>query len=146
MRQDELAERLERDVAGPRVPAPGLEREVDSLEHLVRTDDDSVGALFVDESGELIGIACADEDKDRLELIAAYLPLYAQRLRSALEVVDGGAPRLFHIRRHDLDLHAAVLPDDYLVSLITGPQGRVAVTRRRLEVGARRLAREVLGA
>ena len=116
------------------------------LTDLVRTDEDSVGALFVDDSGELIGIACADEDKERLELIAAYLPLYVQRLRSALETVDGGAPRLVHIRRHDLDLHAAVLPDDYLLSLITGPQARAAVTRRRLEVGARRLTLEVLGA
>lgn len=116
------------------------------LTDLVRADEDSLGALFVDDSGELVGIACLDEDRDRLELIAAYLPLYVQRLRTALEGVEGGTPRMLHIRRHDLDLHAAVLPENYLLSLVTGPNGRVAVTRRRLEVGARRLADEVLSA
>ncbi len=116
------------------------------LTDLVRADEGSVGALFVDDSGEVIGIACADEDKERLELMAAYLPLYVQRLRSALAAVEGGSPRLVHIRRNDLDLHAAVLPENYLLSLVTGPAGKAAVTRRRLEVGARRLVREVLGA
>ena len=38
-----------------------------------------------------------------------------------------------------------MLPDNYVLSLVTGPRGRVAVTRRRLAVGARRLASEVLG-
>ena len=45
-----------------------------------------------------------------------------------------------------LDGLFAQLPENYLLSLVTGPNGRVAVTRRRLEVGARRLADEVLGA
>ena len=115
------------------------------LTDLVQANRDTVGALFVDDSGELIGMACADGDHERMELLAAYLPLYLHRLTTALESVDGGAPRLIHIRRHDLDVHAAALPDDYVLSLITGPGGHAAVTRRRLEVGARRLAREVLG-
>ena len=115
------------------------------LTDLVRAEEDSLGALFVDDSGELIGIACADGDRDRMELIAAYLPLHVQRLQTALDGVEGGEPRLLHIRRDDLDLHVAVLPENYLLSLISGPRGRVALTRRRLEVGARRLAREVLG-
>ena len=114
------------------------------LTDLVRAEEDCLGALFVDDSGELVGIACADEDRGRMELIAAYLPLYVQRLQTALDGVDGGAPRLLHIRRDGLDLHAAVLPENYLLSLITGPGGRAAMTRRRLELGARRLTREVL--
>ncbi len=115
------------------------------LTDLVRAEDDVLGALFVDDSGELIGMACADGEHERLELIAAYLPLYVQRLRTALEGVEGGAPRLFHIRRRDLDLHAAALPENYVLSLVTGPRGRAAVTRRRLAAGARRLESEVLG-
>ena len=116
------------------------------LTELVRAEEGSLGALFVDDTGELIGIACADHDRDRLELVAAYLPLYVQRLKTALDGVEGGDPRLVHIRRTDFDLHAAVLPESYLLGLVTGPGGRVAVTRRRLQVGARRLAHEVLGA
>ena len=115
------------------------------LTDLVRAEEDTLGALFVDDSGELIGMACADADRERMELLAAYLPLYLYRLATALEGVEGGAPRLLHIRREDLDVHAAALPDNYVLSLITGPGGRAALTRRRLEVGARRLAREVLG-
>ncbi|MFQ5350820.1 MAG: hypothetical protein ACE5EG_10295, partial [Thermoanaerobaculia bacterium] len=93
-----------------------------------------------------IGLACADEDRDRMELIAADLPLYVQRLQTALDGVRAGAPRLFHICRPEFDLHAAVLPENYLLSLISGPNGLAAVTRRRLEMGAGRLVREVLGA
>lgn len=115
------------------------------LTDLVRAEEDVLGALFVDDSGELIGLACADDDRERMELIAAYLPLYLQRLRAVLAGVEGGVPRLLHIRRHDLDLHAAELPENYVLSLVTGPRGRSATTRRRLELGARRLAREVLG-
>ncbi len=115
------------------------------LTDLVRADEDALAALFVDDAGELIGLACADGDRDRMELIAAYLPLYMQRLQTALDGVEGGPPRLVHIQRHDLNLHAAALPENYVLSLVTGPRGRSAVTRRRLEVGARRLAREVLG-
>jgi hypothetical protein len=115
------------------------------LTDLVRAEEDTLGALFVDDSGELIGIACADEDRSRMELMAAYLPLYLTRLRAALAGIEGGAPRLLHIRRQDLDLHAAALPGDYVLSLVTGPRGRAAVTRWRLEMGAERLAREVLG-
>ena len=113
------------------------------LTDLVQTDDDTLGALFVDDSGELIGLACADRDKDRMELIAAYLPLYLQRLQSALDGVQAGAPRLIHIQRQNLNLHAAALPENYVLSLVTGPRGRSAATRRRLELGAKRLAREV---
>ncbi len=115
------------------------------LTDLVRADEDALGALFVDDSGELIGLACSDDDRDRMELIAAYLPVYVQRLQTALEGVQAGPPRLLHIQRQDLNLHAAALPENYVLSLVTGPRGRSAVTRRRLEVGARRLAREVLG-
>ena len=116
------------------------------LTDLVRAEEDTLGALFVDDSGELIGIACADEDRERLELMAAYLPLYLQRLRTVLEGVPGGRPRLLHIRRPELDLQAVVLPENYVLSLVSGPRGRASVTRRRLQEGARRLAREVLGA
>ncbi len=115
------------------------------LTDLLRAAEDTRGALFVDDSGELIGIACAEGDRDRLELIAAYLPLYLQRLETALAAVEAGAPRLLHIRRHALDVHAAALPENYVLSLVTGPRGRTALTRRRLEVGVRRLEREVLG-
>ena len=80
------------------------------LTDLVRAEEDVLGALFVDDSGELIGMACADGQRDRLELIAAYLPLYVQRLQTVLDGVEGGDPRLLHIRRHDLELHAACCP------------------------------------
>ena len=115
------------------------------LTDLVRAEDDVLGALFVDDTGELIGMACADGQRERLELIAAYLPLYVQRLQTALEGVESGSLRLFHIRRGELDLHAAALPENYVLSLVTGPRGRAAVTRRRLAEGARRLESEVLG-
>ncbi len=81
-----------------------------------------------------------------MELIAAYLPVYLQRLQPTLDGVDAGSPRLLHIYRPRLNLHAATLPDNYVLSLVTGPRGRAAATRRRLRLGARRLAREVLGA
>jgi hypothetical protein len=116
------------------------------LADLVRADEDDLGALFVDDSGELIGLACADGDRERMQLIAAYLPLYLQRLQTALDGVEAGSARLLHIQRQDLSLHAAALPENYVLSLVTGSRGRSAATRRRLEIGARRLAREVLGA
>ena len=115
------------------------------LTDLVRVEEDTLGALFVDDSGELIGLACADEDRERMEIVAAYLPVYLQRLRTALSGIEAGRPRRLHFRRRGFDLHAVTLPDDYVLSLVTGPRGRSSVTRRRLEVGARRLEREVFG-
>jgi hypothetical protein len=108
-------------------------------------DEDALGALFVDDSGELIGLACADNEEERMELIAAYLPLYLQRLHVALGEAEAGVPRLVHIQRAGLNLHAAALPENYVLSLVSGPRSRAALTRRRLELGARRVAREVLG-
>ncbi len=81
-----------------------------------------------------------------MELLAAYLPLYLQRFQDAFGASGIGAPRLVHIQRDALHLHAAVLPDDYLLSLVTGPRGLATVSRRRLEYAARRLEREVLDA
>ena len=116
------------------------------LTELVEADEATLGALFVDDTGELIGLACADGEHERMELIAAYLPLYLQRLQTALVGLDAGAPRLVHIQRRGFSLHAAALPENYILSLVTGSGGRSAVTRRRLELAAHRLAREVLGA
>ena len=115
------------------------------LTELLEADEDARAALFVDDSGELIGIACPDGERDRLELVAAYLPLYLQRLRSALGDSEAGRPRLIHIQRASMHLHAAALPDDYVLSLITGPRGAVSTRRRRLERAASRLALEVIG-
>jgi hypothetical protein len=115
------------------------------LTELVEADEDALAALFVDDSGELIGLACADGERERMELIAAYLPLYLQRLASALEGSAIGRPRLVHIQREGLHLHAAALPDEYIVSLVTGSRGVASSTRRRLERAATRLSLEVLG-
>ena len=115
------------------------------LTELVEADEDALAALFVDDSGELIGLACAKGEHERMALVAAYLPLYLERLRTALDGLQAGAPRLVHIQRPRMSLHAATLPENYVLSLVTGPRDRPSATRRRLQQGADRLAREVLG-
>ncbi len=116
------------------------------LTELVEAEDHALAALFVDDSGELIGLACADGDRERMELVAAYLPLYLQRARDALTEADLGRPRLFYIQRRGLHLHVEALPEDYVLSLVTGPRAVAGASRRRLARAAHRIRQEVMHA
>ncbi len=113
------------------------------LDELVERQERALAALFVDDSGELVGVACNPAERDRMELMGAYLPVYLQRLREALAATRLGSPRVVHLERRGVQLHATVLPDDYVLSVVTDVDALAGAVRHRLLAAARRITDEV---
>ena len=113
------------------------------LGNLLADLDGAVGALFFDEAGETIDLASSELAPDELRVLGAYLGISLRQLRRALGDVGVGGPRLLHVERSGLHVHAITFPEGYTLAVVQRPPGLAARTRRGLEAAAAQITREV---
>lgn len=109
------------------------------LANLLVEVDGAVGALFLDDSGETVDLACSEHTPYQMRILGAYLGIYMRQLGRVLDDGELGVPALVHIEKEDLHIYASPLPDGYYLVLVqrqpslTGPAQR-ALRRAAIEL------------
>lgn len=113
------------------------------LANLLADEPDAVGVLFLDDAGETVDFACADESPYEMQLLGAYLGIYLRQVGKIVSATNLGSLRWFHIERRHRHLHVTVLPDGYYLVLVQKQPARIATARESLRRAAVQLTREV---
>lgn len=113
------------------------------LANLLADHPDSTGVLFLDDSGETVDFACADDSPYEMQLLGAYLGIYLRQFRGLVESAELGAIRWLHIERQRRHLQVAALPDGYYLVLVQRQPARVGQAREGLQRAAMQLTTEV---
>jgi hypothetical protein len=113
------------------------------LANLLARNDEALGALFLDGSGETVDFACADFSPYEMRILGAYLGIYLRQFERVLSSNQLGEPRLVHIEREALHIYAMPLPDGYYVAVVQRRPALVARARRTLEDAVSQLKREL---
>ncbi len=114
------------------------------VEDLVSSTEGAVGAVFLDESGEIVHQADAGQAKQDLRLIAAWVGIYIRQMDRMIASDDLGSLRLFHAQNDRSHLFACPLDDGYsLVLLQRSPHLSAFAKRALLDAGAK-IVSEVL--
>jgi hypothetical protein len=113
------------------------------LANLLANNQRAVGALFLDDSGETVGMACADFTPYQMRVVGAYLGIYLRQLDHFLESSALGTPTLIHIEKANLHIHTLQLPDGYYLALVQHRPAMVARARATLIDAGQQLRREL---
>lgn len=113
------------------------------LANLLAESPDAVSVLLLDDTGEMVEMACSDYSPFDMQLLGAYLRIYLRRFDGILGDAQMGSARLFHIERDRLHYHVVALPDGYSLALVQRRPGLVCEGRRRLETAAEQLRLEI---
>jgi len=113
------------------------------LANLLADNPDAEAALFLDDTGETVDFACADERPYEMRLLGAYLGIHLRHIGELISEARLGATRMFHIERARHHLHLIALPDRYYLVLVQRRPARVGRARRSLQAAAEQLEAEV---
>jgi predicted regulator of Ras-like GTPase activity (Roadblock/LC7/MglB family) len=113
------------------------------LGNLLARNDNAVGVLFLDPSGETVDLACSEWSPYEMRVIGAYLGIYLRRLERVLATADLGAPRLVHIEKQAVHIYALPMPDGYYLALVQRHPALVARARQTMEDAAEQLRSEL---
>lgn len=113
------------------------------LANLIANNEHAVGALFLDDSGETVGMACADFTPYQMRVVGAYLGIYLRQLERLLGTLQQGPPKLIHIEKQGLHVHALPLPDGYYLALVQHRPSMVAHARATLLDAGDQIRREL---
>jgi hypothetical protein len=113
------------------------------LANLLADEPDAVGVLFLDDTGETVDFACAEESPYDMQLLGAYLGIYLRQVGKIVETANFGEIHWFHIERRHRHMHVTVLPDGYYLVLVQRQPARIATARESLRRAAVQLTREV---
>lgn len=113
------------------------------LANLLARNDEALGALFLDGSGETVDFACADFSPYEMRILGAYLGIYLRQFERVLSSNQLGEPRMVHIEREALHIYAMPLPDGYYVAVVQRRPALVGRARRTLEDAVSQLKREL---
>jgi len=116
------------------------------LADLLAHNEDAVGVLFVDESGETVDLASSDASPFQMKVVGAYVGIYLRQMREFLADAGIGEPRWVHVEKESLHLYVQPLPEGYYLVLVQRAPALVARARRTLAVAAQRLTRELFSA
>ncbi len=115
----------------------------DTLARLLAAQDDAIGVLFLDSTGETVHLACAEMSTYDLQVIGAYLGIYMRHLDKVMTLNHLGKTRLIHIEKRQVHIHVLPLPDGYCLALVQRHPGQVALARARLTAAGAELVREL---
>jgi hypothetical protein len=113
------------------------------LANLLANNEQVLGALFLDATGETVDFACADSSPYEMRILGAYLGIYLRQFEKVLSAYQLGETRLVHIEREALHIYAMPLPDGYYLAFVQRPPALVARARRTLEDAAGQMTREI---
>lgn len=113
------------------------------LANLLARNERAIAVLFLDETGETVDFACAEQTPFQMKLAGAYVGIYLRQLVEVFGDGDFGRPELLHIEKDDLQMHAAPLPDGYYLVLVQKQPAMVAQARQTLLDARNEIAREI---
>ena len=113
------------------------------LANLLADNDQALGALFLDGTGEMVDLACSEFTPYQMRVVGAYLGIYLRQLEKLLAHNDLGEPRLVHIEKRDVHIYAMPLPDGYYLVLVQRRPALVARARHTMADAAQQLTREL---
>ena len=103
------------------------------LANLLAANDRALGALFLDESGETVDLACSENlTPYQARIIGAYLGIYLRQLEKVCTRNKWGHTEQMHIEKEGIHIYAQALPEGYYVVLLQSRPGLVAQARRSL--------------
>jgi predicted regulator of Ras-like GTPase activity (Roadblock/LC7/MglB family) len=113
------------------------------LANLLANNDQALGALFLDDNGETVDLACAGYTPYQMRVVGAYLGIYLRQLEKVLTNNDLGTPRLIHIEKDAVHIYAMPLPDGYYLVLVQRRPALAARARLTMADAAAQLTREL---
>lgn len=113
------------------------------LANLLANNDQALGALFLDDNGETVDLACAGYTPYQMRVVGAYLGIYLRQLEKVLTGTEVGQPRLIHIEKKEVHIYAMPLPDGYYLVLVQRRPSLVARARATMSEAAAQLTREL---
>ncbi len=113
------------------------------LANLLAESPDAISVLLLDDTGEMVEMACSVYRPFDMKVLGAYLGIYLRQIDAIVGGADMGTARLFHIERDRLHFHVSALPQGYFLALVQRRPSLVVEGRRLLEVAAAHLRREV---
>jgi predicted regulator of Ras-like GTPase activity (Roadblock/LC7/MglB family) len=113
------------------------------LANLLANNDQALGALFLDDNGETVDLACAGYTPYQMRVVGAYLGIYLRQLERVLTSSEAGQPRLIHIEKKVIHIYAMPLPDGYYLVLVQRHPAMVAWARKTMAQAAEQLTREL---
>jgi hypothetical protein len=113
------------------------------LSGLLSATPNSVGALFVDDNGETVHVACSTYTPTEMKVLGAYVGLHIRRVNEYLPVEQNGELELLHIENDGLHVYASPLPEGYYLVLAQKTPGLTAVARRSLASASQALRTEL---
>ena len=112
------------------------------LANLIARNERAVGAMFLDDSGETVELACADFTPYQMRVVGAYLGIYLRQLARFLGASELGDPSCVHIEKQGLHIHALPLPEGFYLVLVQRRPALVARARSTLVDAGEQLRRE----
>ncbi|MES1241786.1 MAG: hypothetical protein ABUT39_09230 [Acidobacteriota bacterium] len=116
-----------------------------TLNHLLDSNKDALGVLFLDGTGETVHLACRDASPDDMKIVGAYLGIYLRRFEKLLAGNGLGELQVVHIEKNGLHIYMAPMPDEYCVALVQKHPAMVAQARASLGVAVEQLKHELFG-
>jgi hypothetical protein len=113
------------------------------LTDLIARNQRAVGALFLDDTGETVELACSEFTPYQMRVVGAYLGIYLRQLGRFLGSARLGDARFVHIEKQGLHIHALPLPDGYYLVLVQRRPSPVAQARSSLAAAGEVLRREI---
>ncbi len=113
------------------------------LANLLATNDNAVGVLFLDDSGETVDLATSEFEPYDLKIVGAYLGIHLRKLHRMTEENEMGEPSMLHVEYESLHVMATTLPDGYSLILIQRSPAVIAQARRSLEAATRQMRAEL---
>ena len=105
------------------------------LANLLAQNDDAVGVLFLDDTGETVDFACSDFSPYQMRVVGAYVGIYLRQTERFVTGAELGATRFLHVEKDSLHIYTMPLPDGYYLVLV---QRRPALTAKaRRTIGTR---------
>ena len=114
-----------------------------TLANLLAHNDGAVAVLFLDETGETVGLSCADSKPFQMKIAGAYVGIYLRQLAGMLGQADLGTTEILHIEKDDIHLYATPLPEGYYLVLVQRRPALVARARETLLNAREEIAREI---
>ncbi len=114
-----------------------------TLANLLAANEGAIAVLFLDDSGEVVDLACAAYTPYEMKVVGAYVGIYLRQLAEVTEAAGLGPPRGLHIEQAGAHFHATSLPDGYYLVLVQRNPGLVAKARTTLEEARLELTREI---
>ena len=107
------------------------------------TDSGAEGALFLDESGEMVDLSSDGMNPHDVRLLGAYMGIYQRQLTRFLDEPTYGELQEFSVESRRRFLFCRPLVDGYSVVLVQRAPALKGRTRRALERAAEELIEEI---